>query len=137
MGRVGAGGTYWTAALPLLALPLAWWWEEAARVRPRAAAILLGFVSAWGFVWTLGWLRQPQWLYNQPDGTNSLVVHWLGGFGERFAQLLPVYESTPPRPSAFVVNLGSGDAAHRRRRRRRMRSSCSLPTAISLSSPNG
>jgi hypothetical protein len=105
-GEWGPAARYWTAALPLLALPLAWWWEEAARVRPRAAAILLGCVSAWGFVWTLGWLRQPQWLYNQPDGTNNLLVHWLGGFGERFAQLLPAYEFYAASPVSLRILWG-------------------------------
>jgi hypothetical protein len=91
-GEWGPAARYWTAALPLLALPLAWWWESAAHARPRGAAWLLGIVSAWGFFWTAGWLRQPQWLYNQPDGTNNLLAHWLGGFGHRFASLLPAYE---------------------------------------------
>lgn len=106
-GEWGPAARYWTAALPLLALPLAWWWEEAARVRPRAAAILLGCVSAWGFVWTLGWLRQPQWLYNQPDGNNNLLVHWLGGFGERFGQILPAYEFYAESPVSLRVLWGA------------------------------
>lgn len=91
-GEWGPAARYWTAALPLLALPLAWWWEAAARARPRGAAWLLGVTSAWGFFWTAGWLRQPQWLYNQPDGRNNLLMHWLGGFGRHLAALLPVYE---------------------------------------------
>ncbi len=91
-GEWGPAARYWTAALPLLALPLAWWWERAAAVRPRGAAILLGIVGAWDAVWTLGWLRQPQWLYNQPDGANNLLKHWLGGFGGALAELLPVYQ---------------------------------------------
>lgn len=91
-GEWGPAARYWTAALPLLALPLAWWWERAAHAHPRGAAWLLGVVSAWGFVWTAGWLRQPQWLYNQPDGHNNLLIHWLGGIGARIAAILPVYE---------------------------------------------
>jgi hypothetical protein len=91
-GEWGPAARYLTAALPLLALPLAWWWERAANAYPRAAALLLGVVSAWGFVWTAGWLRQPQWLYNQPDGHNNLLIHWLWGFGPRLAAKLPVYQ---------------------------------------------
>jgi hypothetical protein len=105
-GEWGPAARYWTAALPLLALPLAWWWEAAARVRPRAAAILLGCVAAWGFVWTLGWLRQPQWLYNQPDGTNNLLAHWLGGFGSRFAKILPAYEFYAASPVSLRILWG-------------------------------
>lgn len=91
-GEWGPAARYLTAALPLLALPLAWWWEQAAGSHPRGAAWLLGIPSAWGFVWTAGWLRQPQWLYNQPDGHNNLLSHWLGGFGPRLAAHLPVYQ---------------------------------------------
>jgi hypothetical protein len=105
-GEWGPAARYWTAALPLLALPLAWWWEQAARVRPRAAALLIGCVSAWGFVWTLGWLRQPQWLYNQPDGNNNLLTHWLGGFGSHLAEILPAYEFYAASPVSLRVLWG-------------------------------
>jgi hypothetical protein len=106
-GEWGPAARYWTAALPLLALPLAWWWEEAARVRPRASAILLGCVSAWGFVWTFGWLRQPQWLYNQPDGTNNLLVHILGKFGRRLAEILPAYQFYAASPVSLRILWGA------------------------------
>lgn len=91
-GEWGPAARYWTAALPLFVLPLAWWWEGAAHAHPRGAAWLLGVISAWGVIWTAGWLRQPQWLYNQPDGRNNLLAHWLGGFGARLASILPAYE---------------------------------------------
>ena len=91
-GEWGPAARYWTAALPLFALPLAWWWERAAHAHPRGARWLLGLVAAWGFLWIAGWLRQPQWLYNQPDGRNNLLMHWLGGAGPRIAAVLPAYE---------------------------------------------
>jgi hypothetical protein len=105
-GEWGPAARYWTAALPLLALPLAWWWESAARTRPRGAAWLLGIVGAWGFFWTAGWLRQPQWLYNQPDGRNNLLMHWLGGFGKHLAGLLPVYEFYAASPVSVRILWG-------------------------------
>ena len=107
-GEWGPAARYWTAALPLLALPLAWWWESASHARPRGAACLLGIISAWGFFWTAGWLRQPQWLYNQPDGTNNLLAHWLGGFGQRFASLLPAYEFYAASPVSTRILWGIG-----------------------------
>ncbi len=91
-GEWGPAARYWTAALPMLALPLAWWWERAAKHHAVGSAVLLGIVSMWGFVWTIGWLVQPQWLYNQPDGVNNLLNHWLGGFGQRLATMLPSYQ---------------------------------------------
>lgn len=105
-GEWGPAARYWTAALPLLALPLAWWWESAARAHPRGAAWLLGIVSACGFFWTAGWLRQPQWLYNQPDGRNNLLMHWLGGFGDHLARLLPAYEFYAPSPVGIRILWG-------------------------------
>jgi hypothetical protein len=105
-GEWGPAARYWTAALPLLALPLAWWWESAARTRPRGAAWLLGIVGPWGFFWTAGWLRQPQWLYNQPDGRNNLLMHWLGGFGKHLAGLLPVYEFYAASPVSVRILWG-------------------------------
>ncbi len=105
-GEWGPAARYWTAALPLLALPLTWWWEAAAQAHPRGAAWLLGVVSAWGFVWTAGWLRQPQWLYNQPDGHNNLLTHWLGGFGAHLAALLPVYQFYAASPVGTRVVWG-------------------------------
>lgn len=105
-GEWGPAARYWTAALPMLALPLAWWWERAAHAHPRGAATLLGLVSAWGFLWTVGWLRQPQWLYNQPDGNNNLLTHWLGGFGARVASILPAYEFYAASPVGTRVLWG-------------------------------
>lgn len=105
-GEWGPAARYWTAALPMLALPLAWWWEHAAQTRPRGAAILLSVVSVWGLIWTVGWLRQPQWLYNQPDGNNNLLTHWLGGFGPRLASLLPAYELYAASPVSTRVLWG-------------------------------
>jgi len=91
-GEWGPAARYWTAALPMLALPLAWWLERAMRHRPVEAVALLGLVAAWSLVFTVGWLRQPQWLYNQPTGINNLLAHGLGGFGRRLAAGLPVYQ---------------------------------------------
>ncbi|MCA1667575.1 MAG: hypothetical protein LC793_09350, partial [Thermomicrobia bacterium] len=106
-GEWGPAARYWTAALPLLVLPLAWWWETAARAQhSRGAAWLLGIVSAWGFVWTAGWLRQPQWLYNQPDGHNNLLTHWLGGFGAHLAALLPAYQFYAASPVSTRILWG-------------------------------
>ncbi len=105
-GEWGPAARYWTAALPLLALPLAWWWEQAARAHPRSAALLLGVVSAWGGFWLAGWLRQPQWLYNQPDGKNNLLVHWLGGFGGHLAAIVPAYEFYAASPVTTRVLWG-------------------------------
>lgn len=105
-GEWGPAARYWTAALPLLALPLAWWWEAASRARPRGADWLLGVVAAWGFVWTVGWLRQPQWLYNQPDGKNNLLVHWFGSLGPRFAAILPAYQFYAASPLSTRVLWG-------------------------------
>jgi len=106
-GEWGPAARYWTAALPLLALPLAWWWEGAARAHPRGVAWLLGIVGAWGLFWTAGWLRQPQWLYNQPDGRNNLLMHWLGGFGTHLAALLPAYELYAASPVLTRIIWGS------------------------------
>ncbi|MDQ6908216.1 MAG: hypothetical protein M3176_15450 [Chloroflexota bacterium] len=105
-GEWGPAARYWTAALPLLALPLAWWWETAARAHPRGAASLLGIVGAWGLFWTAGWLRQPQWLYNQPDGRNNLLMHWLGGFGKHLASLLPAYQFYAASPVGTRILWG-------------------------------
>ncbi len=105
-GEWGPAARYWTAALPMLALPLAWWWERAAHAHPRGAATLLGLASAWGFVWTVGWLRQPQWLYNQPDGTNNLLAHWLGGFGRHVAAILPAYQFYAASPVTVRILWG-------------------------------
>lgn len=105
-GEWGPAARYWTAALPLLALPLAWWWEAAARAHPRGAASLLGIVSTWAMIWTAGWLRQPQWLYNQPDGHNNLLTHWLGGFGRQLASLLPAYQLYAASPIATRIVWG-------------------------------
>ena len=105
-GEWGPAARYWTAALPLLALPLAWWWERAAAVRPRGAALLLGVVGAWGAIWTLGWLWQPQWLYNQPTGVNNLLDHWLGGLGSALAQMLPAYQFYAASPLSLRILWG-------------------------------
>lgn len=105
-GEWGPAARYWTAALPLLALPLAWWWESAARTHPRGAAWLLGIASAWGFFWTAGWLRQPQWLYNQPDGRNNLLMHWPGGFGTHLAAFLPAYQFYAASPVGTRIFWG-------------------------------
>ena len=104
---MGPGGAVLDGGMPLLALPLAWWWESAARARhSRGAAWLLGGVSAWGFLWTVGWLRQPQWLYNQPDGRNNLLMHWLGGFGTHLAALLPAYQFYAASPVGARILWG-------------------------------
>ncbi|MHB8647566.1 MAG: hypothetical protein ACYDAR_17435 [Thermomicrobiales bacterium] len=105
-GEWGPAARYWTAALPLLALPLAWWWESAAQTCPCGAAWFLGVASAWGFFWTAGWLRQPQWLYNQPDGRNNLLMHWLGGFGRQLAARLPVYQFYAASPVSTRILWG-------------------------------
>lgn len=97
-GEWGPAARYWTAALPMLALPLAWWLERAMRHSPVGTIIMLGLVVAWGLVFTMGWLRQPQWLYNQPTGVNNLLVHGLGGFGQRLAAGLPAYQFYAPSP---------------------------------------
>ena len=91
-GEWGPAARYWTAALPMLALPLAWWLERAVRHRPVGVTVILGLPVIWGLIFTAGWLRQPQWLYNQPDGVNTLLTNWLGGFGVRVAAGLPAYQ---------------------------------------------
>lgn len=105
-GEWGPAARYWTAALPLLALPLAWWWERAAREHPRGAAALLGVFGAWGFVWTAGWLVQPQSLYNQPDGTNNFLAHSLGGVGAQLARALPAYQFYAASPVSLRAAWG-------------------------------
>ncbi len=91
-GEWGPAARYWTPVLPLLALPLAWWWERAAVRHALGASVLVALASGWGFLFSIGWLRQPQWLYNQPDGLNNYLVSGLGAWGEQVAAALPAFQ---------------------------------------------
>ena len=65
---------YLAPVLPLLALPFAYVLDKIHGVLYKAiygVLLLLSFLTTWGF------LYQPQWMYNQPDGKSLLLVHGL------------------------------------------------------------
>ena len=65
-------GRYMASILPLLALPFC---IALDRIKGITYRVIYGVLLALSFLTMVGFLFQPQWMYNQPNGKSELFAH--------------------------------------------------------------
>ena len=105
---------YLAPVLPLLALPFAFVLDNIHSILYKViygVLLLLSLLTTWGF------LYQPQWVYNQPDGKSLLLLHGLPEIGSALGLPLGDINATRYLPSfvtpyfAYFKGHDLGDAA--------------------------
>jgi hypothetical protein len=105
---------YLTSVLPLLALPFAYSLsniKSAAYLGVYGALLLLSVLTMWGFI------AQPQWMFNQPNGKANLfvnglpaLVRWLDVAWLRDVDLVGFFPSFVTPYFGYLKSVELGDA---------------------------
>ncbi len=104
-GEWGPAARYLAPIVPLAIAPIACW---ARTIRPRAAIAIVAIFGVPGLLIMLGFLADPQLMYNQPDGMNQLFATWAAHFGWEWPKVIPSFQ--PYALSPFGLR-GSWSAA--------------------------
>ncbi|MBF6611629.1 MAG: glycosyltransferase family 39 protein [Chloroflexi bacterium] len=91
---------YLTSVLPLLAMPFA---LTLSSIKGAVYKVVYGALLALSLAVTVGFMVQPQWMYNQPTGSSALLANGLPGFLPKLGIVLPSPDSITSLFPSFVV----------------------------------
>ncbi len=91
---------YLTSVLPLLAMPFA---LSLSSIKGAVYKSVYALLLVLSLVVTVGFMIQPQWMYNQPTGSSALLVNGLPGFLSKLGIAVPGSDTITSLFPSFVV----------------------------------